>query len=400
MVNKRDTVFHWASSFSVLTVFLASELNVTVTSHWLSIPVLLSFISIYSRHQSKTEDSIRNAARIRQIDEKLSSYELISDQTIFNIHTHVNSLENDVDTAKEIMKVSVDNINKSLIGMVEHTAKQRAVLDDLVSDVLMVSDGKSCDSLSLRGFCEQTHSTIGLFIDKLSELQSSSYEIADNFEAMREKIFRIAGSLANIAKLNQQTDLLALNAAIEAARAGEAGRGFAVVADEVRSLANRTRVFNDEIDFMLKDILDSLGLVNTKVLNSTEIDLSFARLSGENLDKIGLNMVNIASQANNHSRLMSEMATKMEALTSEGIVAAQFEDIVSQLMEQLLLKAADISHYLKEFNEIQHDRNDKDGVHRYDVRIKKISHLLSKTAKKTHSTVTIDNRDTSDIELF
>lgn len=398
---KFDITFQWLTFCFSLLAYLLCKLTSLDPHLLLLVPAILSSISILLSYRSRTQVKQKNAERMRKIDEKLSHYESLSDQAISHIHHQVDLLERDVDTAKEIMRSAVQNINASLTGMVDHSYNQRQVLDDLINDVLQVAgnDHASRES-NLQGFCSQTHLTIEIFINKLTELKSSSGLIANDFIIMKEKIYRIASSLANISKLNQQTDLLALNAAIEAARAGEAGRGFAVVADEVRSLANRTRIFNDEIDFMLNDILASLTQVNQKVLDATQIDLSFAKQSGENLDKLGDDMLHITHRAQEHSTIMSNMTNDMMQLTSNAIVAAQFEDIVSQIMGQLLVKASDISQHLKEFNSIHHDKNDKDGLHRYDVRIQKISHLLEQASRPRHNPVTILNRESSEIELF
>jgi methyl-accepting chemotaxis protein len=58
--------------------------------------------------------------------------------------------------------------------------------------------------------------------------------------ALSESLRSVAGIVAVINGVADQTKLLALNATIEAARAGDAGRGFAIVASEVKDLAAET----------------------------------------------------------------------------------------------------------------------------------------------------------------
>jgi methyl-accepting chemotaxis protein len=98
-------------------------------------------------------------------------------------------------------------------------------------------------------------------VDSVNVLVDNLKTSGVSLTRLQSEVGAIAGVLAVIRSIADQTNLLALNAAIEAARAGEAGRGFAVVADEVRALASRTQESTKEIHGMIGRLED--GTVNT-----------------------------------------------------------------------------------------------------------------------------------------
>lgn len=365
---------------------------------------LLSIASVFCSYKGRKQWHVVQQARMSELEKMMREYQSLSDQAIGHTQNQFLTLEKDVESACQIMQSSVRKINDSFTGLVGQSSNQRQVLNALVKEVLQMTGSNSHDDreqVGLERFFAETHAIVGEFVSKLTELKNSSTQIAISFEQMQDKVMRIASSLDNVAKLTQQTDLLALNAAIEAARAGEAGRGFAVVADEVRSLASRTRNFNEEIGIMLKDIVASIQEVDAQVTQATQSDLSLAERSGDNLTHLGGELLRITDKAREHSQQITSMTEQIEELTQEGVMAVQFEDIVTQIMGRLSKKTLEISAYLHEFQDMHRDRELKDGLQRYAIRNERMKSLLSNLHKDSKDQERIKDQSAfSDVEFF
>lgn len=112
-----------------------------------------------------------------------------------------------------------------------------------------------------------TNEAIGTVVQTGNEVNLS----LQTFNAQSRQMGAI---LESIRAISGQTELLALNASIEAARAGEHGRGFAVVADEVKKLSDQSA---HEVD-QVAGILDTMGQVNTRVMESISNSLAASNL--------------------------------------------------------------------------------------------------------------------------
>ena len=86
--------------------------------------------------------------------------------------------------------------------------------------------------------------------DAIQKIEQQTMEARSTAEA-------IANASALIINIAGQTNLLSLNASIEAARAGEMGRGFAVVAQEGKKLAEETGKASEEIEEIVKTLMDN-----------------------------------------------------------------------------------------------------------------------------------------------
>lgn len=105
-------------------------------------------------------------------------------------------------------------------------------------------------------------------MDELSERSASTTEITqkvvESIHVLEEKSASIVKFIDVINEISEETSLLSLNASIEAARAGDAGRGFAVVAEEIRKLADGSMNAANEIQKVVKEIIEQTkGTVST-----------------------------------------------------------------------------------------------------------------------------------------
>ena len=360
--------------------------------------------------RERAQLATRQTAYIAELRSVMEEYQVLSDQAMAHAELQFSSLEHDMHEAQRLIRESVEKLTGSLTGLESQSSDQRQILRSLIDEMLQMTDSETSqvdEHAGLQRFFDATNALIAEFVSKMNQLQGTSHGIAVSFEEMQGQVSRITATLNHITGITKQTDLLALNAAIEAARAGDAGRGFAVVADEVRNLAARTGDFNGEIQQALGDILASLKDVGARVSEATSIDLSIAQRSQATLHELGSEMLQLTDKARQHSRNITAITERMHKLTQEGVMAMQFEDIVTQMMTRISQRSTHVGEYMHAFLSLHQDNNEKDGLQRFRARSQKLVELLVNSQVRTDAIRTpispppaSQGGSDGDIELF
>lgn len=409
-MKRLDDLLVWLAIATSLGLWIWSVTAGPVSAHlFLLITGLLAGTVVFS-YSERGRWKSRQQAYIAELKDVMSEYHVLSNEAMAHAELQFNSLEKDTIEAQEIIRASVSKLSGSLTGLQSQSSDQRQILHSLIDEMLKMTGSDNShvqEQAGLQRFFDETNALINEFVTKMNQLRATSQGVADSFEQMQNQVGRITTTLNDVAGITKQTDLLALNAAIEAARAGDAGRGFAVVADEVRNLAARTGDFNTDIRKALADILNSLREVGVRVADAANIDMSIAEKSQATLRELGEELLGLTDKAREHSDHITAVTEQMHELTQEGVMAMQFEDIVTQMITRISQRTTNVGEYMHAFLSLHHDQDEKDGLQRFRLRSQRLVELLVNSHVKVDATRTSGSSNAppsssqdGDIELF
>ena len=408
-MKRIDDILLWLVVALCLGLWIAAQMTGPLAMHWfLLLAITLAAASLFSFDQRRRWKA-RQQGYITELNAVMSEYNTLSMEAMAHAEMQFSSLEKEMLEAQGIIRDSVNKLSGSLTGLESQSSDQRQILRSLIDEMLQMTGSDNVQAqkqAGLQRFFDETNALIGEFVSKMDQLRATSAGVAVSFDHMQVQVGQITSTLNDISSITKQTDLLALNAAIEAARAGEAGRGFAVVADEVRKLAARTGEFNVDIRQALSGILQSLQDVGVRVASATNIDMSIAEQSRATLGELGEELLNLTQTARQHSDHITEVTEKMHSLTQEGVMAMQFEDIVTQMMSRISQRTLNVGEYMHAFVNLHHDQGQTDGLQRFRQRSERLVQLLVNShvksdALRSHSAAKSEaSKNDGDIELF
>ncbi|MCQ8180207.1 methyl-accepting chemotaxis protein [Methylomonas sp. SURF-1] len=387
-MKRPDTVLTYSALALTCGCWLWSRTFGPVFADWPLLVAALLCGSLFCSFSGRRQWQDNQRRRMEQLEQAMLEYQQLSHQALDYAERRFSALEDKMAVARQTICDSTGKLSASLTGLETQSAEQRRVLRALIGEVLQMTgldSGTGRDSVGLQKFFDHTQGLVKEFVAKMDELQDSSQEVASSFGEVQKKAARIENSLRAVSKITRQTDTLALNASVEAARAGNAGRGFGVVADEIRNLAAQTRRFSDEIGSTLQDIIRSLGEVGLRVAQAAQTDLSLAERSHENIASLNRELLELTTMAHGHSSHITEVSDRIQYLAQEGVVAIQFEDIVTQMIDGIAQETQNVGGYLQAILRLHQDRDQADGLQRFDQRIRGLRVLLLDNALEAQS---------------
>lgn len=150
----------------------------------------------------------------------------------------------------------------------------------------------------------------------------------------------------NVRKIAEQTNLLALNAAIEAARAGESGRGFAVVADEVRNLSSQSGETGDLITQKTQELNSVMNRLVGFASTSNQ-SISEAIENGEQIvERVISHLESETVTLEDDGAVLLHLSQTINGEIEQMLVAFQFQDRVSQILQQIIESLSEIESLL------------------------------------------------------
>jgi methyl-accepting chemotaxis protein len=181
--------------------------------------------------------------------------------------------------------------------------------------------------------CEQR--LLGL-LQSLEQSVRSREQVLGSVRELSGASASLGDMAEGVGKLARQTNLLSINAAIEAARAGESGRGFAVVAAEVRRLSAESGDTGRRISDQVNGFGERMRGALRQADEHAQHDSAEIKRSEDTIRAVIADVDGAVTQLNERAAQLRARGEAVRAQVEQLMVAFQFQDRVSQILDQVI----------------------------------------------------------------
>lgn len=386
------------SKNTLLTIIVVLVLA-GITS-WLAgwLPALIVIIAglgvfFLNRSESQTDLPVETAGESLELRNEV---EQLSEETLATLQQQVEHISDENKQISSLIHNAISRLTDSFEGMTSQTDTEDKMLHSLIDH--------DEQGQNFSDFIAETESLMNFLVDTVLKTSQESRQVMEKLEAMSGNVDGVISLLDDVKDIASQTNLLALNAAIEAARAGEAGRGFAVVADEVRKLSQKSDAFSDEISEITMSVKNTLEDALVKVSEVVTADTDLAIDSKQKVEEMSARMIQLNNKTQSVIGETGEVSQAIAALVNQAVTSLQFEDMCTQLGDHIDKRLGTVNQLtvlMQALHTAMRDSENLDNVRAQLIQVKESAdQLRPRIAETQHQSVSQQNLDTGDVELF